>query len=79
MRNRPIITVAVVIVIGLIAFALIGIVREFIAPWLLQMFWRAYLMADSIPQVMIWAFFVAAIPVLAIFVLIQSRLIVDYD
>jgi len=79
MRNRPIITVAVVIVIGLIAFVLIGIVREYIAPWLLQVFWRAYLMADSIPQVMIWAFFVAAIPVLAVFVLIQSRLSVDND
>lgn len=79
MRNRPIVTVAVVIVIGLIAFALIGIVREFIAPWVLRTFWRAYLMAESIPQVMIWAFFVAAIPMLAIFVLIQGRANVEDD
>ena len=79
MRNRPLLTVAVIIIIGAISFAFIGIVRDYIAPWVLSMIWRAYLMADSIPQVMIWAIFVAAIPLLAIFVLIQGRTKIEDD
>lgn len=79
MRKRPLLIVAAVVLVGVLAFAVLGIVREYIAPWVLQTIWRAYLMADSIPQVMIWAIFVAAIPVLAIFVLIQGRIKVEDD
>ena len=73
MRSRPILSIAIVVGIGVLAFALIGFVRDFVAPWVLATIWRAYLMGDSIPQVMIWAIFVAAIPILAIFVLIQGK------
>jgi len=73
MRSRPILSIAIVVGIGVLAFALIGFVRDYVAPWVLATIWRAYLMGDSIPQVMIWAIFVAAIPILAIFVLLQGK------
>ena len=73
MRSRPILAIAIVVGIGVLAFALIGFVRDYVAPWVLATIWRAYLMGDSIPQVMIWAIFVAAIPILAIFVLLQGK------
>ena len=73
MRSRPVVAVVVVLGIGILAYILIGFVRDFVAPWVLATIWRAYLMGDSIPQVMIWAIFVAAIPILAIFVLIQGK------
>ena len=69
--TRRIVTVALgIIAVIVLAFALIGVVRQFIAPFVLRTIWRVYLMSDSIPQVMIWAIFVAFIPVLAAFVLI---------
>lgn len=69
--TRRILTIALaVLAIIVLGFALIGIVRQFIAPFVLRTIWRVYLMSDSIPQVMIWAIFVAFIPVLAVFVLI---------
>lgn len=68
-RRIVTITLAVMAIIVL-AFALIGVVRQFIAPFILRTVWRVYLMSDSVPQVMIWAIFVAFIPVLAAFVLI---------
>jgi hypothetical protein len=73
MRSRPVVAVIIVLGIGILAYILIGFVRDFLAPWVLATIWRAYLMGDSIPQVMIWAIFVAAIPILAIFVLIQGK------
>ncbi len=73
MRSRPLLAIAIVIGIGILAFALIGFVRNYVAPWVLAAIWRAYLMGDSIPQVMIWAIFVAAIPILAIFVLLRGK------
>ena len=72
--TRRILTVALAIIaIFVLAFALIGVVRQFIAPFVLRTIWRVYLMSDSIPQVMIWAVFVAFIPVLAVFVLLGER------
>lgn len=69
--TRRILTVTLaVIAIIVLAFALIGVVRQFIAPFILRTIWRVYLMSDSVPQVMIWAIFVAFIPVLAAFILI---------
>ncbi|GMQ77927.1 MAG: hypothetical protein BMS9Abin02_0418 [Anaerolineae bacterium] len=73
MRRRPLFAIVIVLGIGLLAFFLIGFVRDYVAPWVLATIWRAYLMTDSIPQVMIWAVFVSAIPILAIFVLIQDK------
>lgn len=71
MTTRRILTVALAVTATIIlAFAFIGVVRQFIAPFVLRTVWRVYLMSDSIPQVMIWAVFVAFIPVLAVFVLI---------
>ena len=69
--TRRIVTVGLALIaVGVLAFALIGVVRQFIAPFVLRTIWRVYLMSDSVPQVMIWAIFVAFIPVLAVFVLI---------
>ena len=73
MKNRPLLAIALIVGIGILAFALIGFVRDYVAPWVLAAVWRAYLMGDSVPQVMIWAMFVAAIPILAIFVLLQGK------
>jgi len=69
--TRRLLTIALAVAaIIVLAFALIGVVRQFIAPFILRTIWRVYLMSDSIPQVMIWAVFVAFIPVLAVFILI---------
>lgn len=70
MTKRTVTVALAVLAIIVLAFALIGVVRQFIAPFVLRTIWRVYLMSDSIPQVMIWAVFVAFIPVLAVFVLI---------
>lgn len=70
MTRRTLTIALAIIAVVVLAVALIGVVRQFVAPFILRTIWRVYLMSDAIPQVMIWAIFVAFIPVLAVFVLI---------
>jgi hypothetical protein len=78
-RNRPLIIILIILGIILAALALNGFVQERIAPALLSWMWRVWLMGSGFPQVMTWAFFVAAIPVIAIFSLIRGRPSFDED
>lgn len=63
------------ILIGVLLAALVlnGIIRETIAPALLAWVWRVSLMSRGFPQVIVWAFFIALIPIIAVFSLIQGQ------
>lgn len=63
------------ILLGVLVAALIlnGVIRETIAPALLAWVWRVSLMSRGFPQVIVWAIFIALIPILAVFSLIQGQ------
>ncbi len=73
MKNRPILLFVILLLIVLAALALNNVVQDVIAPALLSWLWRVYVLSSGFPQMMTWAFFVALIPVIAIFSLIQGR------
>lgn len=74
LRKRPIILLLIILtIIIVLAFVLNDYVQERIAPSLLSWMWHVYIMSSGFPQVMTWAFFIAAIPVIAIFSLIRGR------
>lgn len=62
------------IVLGIFLAAVIvnGIIRETIAPAVLAWVWRVTLMSRGFPQVIVWAIFIAIIPIIAVFSLVQS-------
>lgn len=67
--------IIVLILVGIFLAALIvnGVIRETIAPALLAWVWRVTLMSRGFPQVIVWAFFIAIIPIIAVFSLVQSE------
>ncbi len=73
MKKRPIIIGLGILLIIIIAIALNGVVRETIAPALLAWVWRVSLMSRGFPQVIVWAFFIALIPIIAVFSLLEGR------
>jgi hypothetical protein len=73
MKKRPIIIGLGVLLIIIIAIALNGVVRETLAPALLAWVWRVSLMSRGFPQVIVWAFFIALIPIIAVFSLLEGR------
>ncbi len=73
MKKRPIIIGLGILLIIVIAIALNGVVRETIAPAVLAWVWRVSLMSRGFPQVIVWAFFIALIPIIAVFSLLEGR------
>ncbi|MCP4356555.1 MAG: hypothetical protein GY796_00860 [Chloroflexi bacterium] len=73
MKKRPILIGLTILLILIIAIALNGVVRETIAPALLAWVWRVSLMSRGFPQVIVWAFFIALIPIIAVFSLLEGR------
>ncbi len=72
-RRRLIFILLAMLVVAALAFVLNDYIKESIAPGLLSWMWSVWVMSSGFPQVMTWAFFVAAIPVIAIFSLVQTR------
>lgn len=73
MKNRRTLVIGLVLLgILIAAIVLNGVIRETIAPALLAWVWRVSLMSRGFPQVIIWAFFIAIIPIIAVFSLIQT-------
>ena len=72
LRKRPFLIIILVAIILLVAFFGRELVRDFVARPLLYSLWHAWYMSRGFPEVMVWALFVAAIPVIAIFNLIVS-------
>lgn len=73
MRNRHWLVISLLLLgILVLAFVLNGVIRETIAPALLAWVWRVSLMSSGFPQVIIWAFFIALIPIMALFSLIHT-------
>jgi len=73
MKKRPLLIGLGILLIIIIAIALNGVVRETIAPAVLAWFWRVSLMSRGFPQVIVWAFFIALIPIIAVFSLLEGR------
>lgn len=71
-RRRLIFLVAAAVVLLVVAILARDIVRDYFVRPLLLSLWNAYNMSQGFPQVMVWAFFVATIPVIAVFNLIVS-------
>ncbi len=74
MKKRPILIGLGILLIIIIAIALNGVVRETLAPAVLAWVWRVSLMSRGFPQVIVWAFFIAIIPIIAVFSLLEGRL-----
>ncbi|MFQ5400338.1 MAG: hypothetical protein ACE5E7_12155 [Anaerolineae bacterium] len=77
--RRPLLLVVSLLLIAAAAVALNRFVQETIAPAILSWAWHVFLMSRGFPQVLTWAFFVAAIPVIAVFSLIQGQVQVNED
>lgn len=73
MKKRPLLIGLGILLILILAVALNGIVRETIAPAVLAWVWRVSLMSRGFPQVIVWAFFIALIPIIAVFSLLEGR------
>ncbi len=73
MKKRPILIGLGILLIIILAIALNGVVREAIAPAVLAWVWRVSLMSRGFPQVIVWAFFIALIPIIAVFSLLEGR------
>lgn len=72
-RRRLFILILVILLVAVMALTLNDYIQERIAPGLLSWMWGVWIMSSGFPQVMTWAFFVAAIPVIAIFSLVRAR------
>jgi hypothetical protein len=74
MINRREVRIGLVLLaILIVAVILNGVIRETIAPAVLAWVWRVTLMSRGFPQVIVWAFFIALIPIIAVFSLIQTE------
>lgn len=72
LQKRPFLLIILAIIILLAAFFGRELVRDFVARPLLFSLWHAWYMSQGFPEVIVWALFVAAIPVIAIFNLMVS-------
>ena len=71
-RRRLIFLAAAAVLLLVVAILSRDIVRDYFVRPLLLSLWNAYNMSQGFPQVMVWAIFVATIPVIAVFNLIVS-------
>lgn len=72
LRKRPFPIILFIILIFAAAFLARGAVRDYVARPLLLNLWQAWQMSQGFPQVFVWAFFIALIPVIAIFNLVVA-------
>ena len=72
MRQRPFLLIILAVIILVVAFFGREFVRDFVARPFLYSLWQAWYISQGFPEVLVWALFVAAIPVIAIFNLIVS-------
>jgi hypothetical protein len=69
-RWRRLLLLLTVLGVLLLAFLSRGLVRDYVARPLLYGIWHAWNMSRGFPQVLVWAIFVATIPVIAVFNLV---------
>jgi hypothetical protein len=79
MRKRLFTIILLFLFVVIVAFVLNEFIRETIAPIVLSWVWHVWLMSSGIPEVMIWVLFLATIPIIAIFSLIQGQASLDED
>lgn len=72
LKQRQFIFIILAIIILVVAFFGREFVRDFIARPFLYSLWQAWHMSKGFPEVLVWALFVAVIPVIAIFNLLVS-------
>ncbi len=73
LKQRPFLLIILAVIILVLAFVGREFVQNYVARPLLLSLWHAWYMSRGFPEVMVWALFVAAIPVIAIFNLVVSR------
>jgi hypothetical protein len=72
LRKRPFLLLILAVIILVVAFLGREFVRDFVARPFLYSLWQAWHMSKGFPEVLVWALFVAVIPVIAIFNLLVS-------
>lgn len=72
LRQQPYLLAGSALIILALAFLSRNLVRDYMVRPLLLALWHAWTMREGFPQVLVWAMFVAVIPVIAVFNLIVA-------
>lgn len=72
LRKRPYLLILALVLLLVAAFLARDVMRDIVVRPMLLGLWQAWNMTQGFPQVLIWAIFVATVPVIAVFNLVVS-------